>query len=65
MTSLLVFLQAAANLAMGYMGAALGAGFYANEAEAFATLTEVGVIEPEAEWKAALEESYSHWKENI
>ena len=26
MTSLLVFLQAAANLAMGYMGAALGAG---------------------------------------
>ena len=46
-------------------GGALGAGYYKSEEEAFATLTKVGEIEPEAEWKAPLEESYSHWKENI
>ena len=46
-------------------GAALGAGFYASEQEAFATLTKVGEVAPEAGWKEPLEEAYSHWKEQI
>lgn len=46
-------------------GAALGAGFYASPAEAFSTLTLVGEVEPNASWKAPLEDAYAHWVEII
>lgn len=46
-------------------GAALGAGFYASADEAFSTLTKVGEVEPVADWKDALEESYAKWIDNI
>ena len=46
-------------------GAALGAGYYTSEAEAFSTLAKVGEVEPEAAWKNALEENYIQWKENL
>ncbi len=43
-------------------GAALGAGIYKSEQEAFSTLTKVGEVEPEPSWKQPLEETYSNWK---
>ena len=43
-------------------GAALGAGFYASPAEAFATLEQVGDVRPRPEWKETLESAYDHWK---
>ena len=46
-------------------GAALGAGFYKDADEAFATLERLDVIEPEASWKAPLEATYSHWKQEL
>ena len=42
-------------------GAALGAGYYADAAEAFSTLKVVDLIEPEASWKDSLEEAYGRW----
>jgi len=46
-------------------GAALGAGFYKNADEAFATLEKLEVVEPVAEWKDALEHAYAKWKEEV
>lgn len=46
-------------------GAALGAGFYKNAEEAFASLKKVDVVAPEATWKAPLEEAFAKWKETI
>ena len=43
-------------------GGALGAGFYASPAEAFATLERVSDVHPRSEWAPALEESYQNWK---
>ena len=46
-------------------GAALGAGIYKTTKEAFSTLEKLDTIEPEAEWKKPLEESYGHWKQEL
>ncbi|MBR4134383.1 MAG: carbohydrate kinase [Bacteroidales bacterium] len=46
-------------------GAALGAGIYKSTDEAFATLERLDVIEPEAEWKQALETAYGRWKQEV
>ena len=46
-------------------GAALGAGFYKNAEEAFASLKTVDEVAPEATWKAPLEEAFAKWKETI
>ena len=46
-------------------GAALGAGFYKDSAEAFASLGRVGVTIPEDGWKAALNDAYARWKSNL
>jgi len=46
-------------------GAALGAGIYKSADEAFATLNKVEVIEPNPEWKDALEDAYARWKEEV
>ena len=46
-------------------GGALGAGFYASPAEAFATLGCVGEVHPRTEWKAALDAAYENWKEQL
>ncbi len=43
-------------------GAALGAGIYKSEQEAFSGLAKVGEVEPEPSWKQALEETYGSWK---
>ena len=46
-------------------GAALGAGYYKTPEEAFSTLAVVGREEPDPSWKAALDEAYSRWKNNL
>lgn len=46
-------------------GAALGAGYYKTEQEAFASLEKLERIEPRAEWKEALEASYAEWLKQI
>ncbi|MCQ2181927.1 MAG: carbohydrate kinase [Bacteroidales bacterium] len=46
-------------------GAALGAGIYKTADEAFETLNRVEVIEPNPEWKDALEEAYGRWKAEV
>ena len=46
-------------------GAALGAGIYADAAEAFATLTKVATVQPDPEWKAPLDEAYARWKSEL
>ena len=46
-------------------GAALGAGYYKTPEEAFSTLAVVGREEPDPAWKAALDEAYSRWKNNL
>ena len=46
-------------------GGALGAGFYKNPEEAFATLEVVGRTEPDPSWKPALDEAYARWKSNL
>ena len=46
-------------------GAALGAGFYKDSSEAFASLERVGVTMPEDGWKAALNDAYARWKSNL
>lgn len=44
-------------------GAGLGAGLYANEDEAFASLKQLATIEPRTDYADLLNESYMHWKE--
>jgi len=44
-------------------GAALGAGFYRTEEEAFRSLERLETVEPCREWKKPLEEAYSKWTE--
>ena len=44
-------------------GAGMGAGFYKDNNEAFATLDKLAVIEPDAANKAAYEDAYLHWLE--
>ena len=44
-------------------GAGLGAGIYANAAEAFASLDKLEVIEPNMADRAAYAEAYARWKE--
>ncbi|MCL2097396.1 MAG: FGGY family carbohydrate kinase [Bacteroidales bacterium] len=46
-------------------GAALGAGFYKNREEAFTSLKKHETIQPDPAIKAALEESYRKWKEEL
>ncbi len=46
-------------------GAALGAGFYATREEAFATLTQVGVVEPNADLRESLDVAYAAWKREL
>ena len=46
-------------------GAALGAGLYADAAEAFATLAKVDAVQPAPGWKNALEEAYTAWKKEL
>ncbi len=46
-------------------GAALGAGFYADREEAFRSLKKLQSITPIEEDKAALEEAYTKWKEEL
>lgn len=46
-------------------GGALGAGIYSSSEEAFATLTKLETIEPEASWKAPLEDTYARWKKEV
>ncbi|MBQ9400118.1 MAG: carbohydrate kinase [Bacteroidales bacterium] len=46
-------------------GAALGAGLYADAAEAFATLAKVDAVQPAPGWKDALEEAYTAWKKEL
>ena len=43
-------------------GAGLGAGIYANEDEAFASLRQLATIEPRDDYQAPLKEAYQHWK---
>lgn len=43
-------------------GAGLGAGIYANEDEAFASLKQIATIEPCADLAAPIAEAYSRWK---
>ena len=44
-------------------GAGLGAGIYANEDEAFASLKQLATIEPRKDYEAPLKEAYQRWKE--
>lgn len=44
-------------------GAGLGAGIYANEEEAFASLKQLATIEPRADYVAPLKEAYLRWKQ--
>lgn len=46
-------------------GAAIGAGTYSSEKEAFSTLEKVDSIYPESSWKSAAEATYSRWKEEL
>lgn len=46
-------------------GAGLGAGLYANENEAFASLHQLAIIEPRKDDVPALEEAYHHWKQTL
>ena len=43
-------------------GAGIGAGIYASNKEAFASLKKLAVIEPEAEFKAQYWDAYGRWK---
>jgi xylulokinase len=44
-------------------GAGIGAGIYASNKEAFASLEKLAVIEPEVSKKAQYEEAYERWKD--
>ncbi|MCQ2166718.1 MAG: carbohydrate kinase [Bacteroidales bacterium] len=46
-------------------GAALGAGFYSDEKEAFATLATLETVVPATSWKEPLEQAYSAWKKEL
>lgn len=46
-------------------GAGIGAGIYKDNKEAFATLEKLEVIEPDVAQRAAYEEAYGRWKENL
>ncbi len=46
-------------------GAALGAGFYKNREEAFASLKKLETIEPDASIRGALDEAYASWKKEL
>ncbi len=46
-------------------GAGLGAGIYANAAEAFASLDKLEVIEPDAVHRAEYQTAYAAWKETL
>lgn len=46
-------------------GAGIGAGIYADNKEAFATLNRITTIEPDAAAKAQYEEAYLRWKRNL
>ena len=46
-------------------GAGMGAGIYASNNEAFASLEKLAVIEPEAQRKDEYREAYLQWKERI
>lgn len=46
-------------------GAALGAGIYSSAGEAFAKLSRIAVVEPEAAWKEPLEQAYAKWVEEV
>ena len=46
-------------------GAGLGAGIYANAAEAFASLDKLEVIEPDAAHRAEYQAAYAAWKETL
>lgn len=46
-------------------GAALGAGFYSDEKEAFANLTTLETVIPAKTWKEPLEQAYSIWKKEL
>jgi xylulokinase len=43
-------------------GAGIGAGIYASNKEAFASLEKLAVIEPETAQKQQYLEAYEHWK---
>ncbi len=45
--------------------AALGAGFYTTEGEAFASLTQIDATEPRPALVDAYAEAYGHWNENL
>jgi xylulokinase len=46
-------------------GAGIGAGIYASNDEAFASLEKLAVIEPELQQKEQYQEAYLKWKINI
>ncbi len=46
-------------------GAALGAGIYRSESEAFASLRRLEVVEPDPAIKAALDAGYEAWKKEL
>ncbi|MDR0833607.1 MAG: carbohydrate kinase [Candidatus Symbiothrix sp.] len=46
-------------------GAGIGAGIYASNKEAFASLEKLAVIEPEVSEKAQYQEAYERWKNNL
>ena len=46
-------------------GAGLGAGLYANESEAFASLKKLATIEPRMDYVAPLKEAYEQWKTKL
>ena len=43
-------------------GAGLGAGIYASEDEAFASLRQLATIEPRKDYESPLQEAYARWK---
>ncbi|GHT52079.1 carbohydrate kinase [Bacteroidia bacterium] len=46
-------------------GAGIGAGIYASNKEAFASLEKLAVIDPELEERAQYEEAYARWKSHL
>ncbi len=46
-------------------GSALGAGIYKTADEAFSTLNRLETVEPESEWKNALDDAYEKWKAEL
>lgn len=46
-------------------GAGMGCGIYKDHTEAFATLKQLAVVEPDVQHAAAYREAYSRWKETL